>query len=330
MLWLGFGEMMRSGGGRPTERSGSRQTDGVSMIQVRSLRRTYGDVPAVDGISFDVAEGEIFGLVGPNGAGKTTTIECLEGLRRPSSGTVSVLGMDPSAERRAVTERIGVQLQESALPARLRVEEALTLFGSFYRRHLKVDSLLELLSLSEKRTTAFAKLSGGQKQRLFIALALVNEPEMVFLDELTTGLDPQARRSMWGLVRQIRDRGCTVVLTTHYMEEAERLCDRVMIVDRGRIVAMDTPGALINSLGADTRIVFGAPGQDVSSLSRLTAVTRVERSDGDIIVYGHGDRFASSVIHALEDAEIVFTDFRTEQPDLEDVFLSLTGKEMRE
>jgi ABC-2 type transport system ATP-binding protein len=277
-----------------------------------------------------VAKGEIFGLVGPNGAGKTTTIECLEGLRRPSSGSVRVLGMDPSAERRALTERIGVQLQESALPARLRVEEALILFGSLYQRHLKADSLLELLSLTEKRTTAFAKLSGGQKQRLFIALALVNEPEMVFLDELTTGLDPQARRTMWDLVRQIRDRGRTVVLTTHYMEEAERLCDRVMIVDSGRIVALDTPGALITTLGADTRIVFGAPGQDVSSLSRLTAVTRVERSDGDVIVYGHGDRFASSVIHALEDAEIVFTDFRTEQPDLEDVFLSLTGKEMRE
>ena len=315
---------------RRDDEVGSWQAERVSLIQVRNLRKTYGDVTAVDGISFDVAEGEIFGLVGPNGAGKTTTIEILEGLRRPSSGSVSVLGMDPSAERRAITERIGVQLQESALPARLRVEEALTLFESLYRRHLKVDSLLELMSLTEKRKTAFAKLSGGQKQRLFIALALVNEPEMVFLDELTTGLDPQARRSMWDLVRQIRDRGRTVVLTTHYMEEAERLCDRVMIVDRGRIVAMDTPGALITSLGADNRIVFGAPGQDVSSLTGLTAVTRVERSDGDVIVYGHGDRLASSVIHALEDAEVVFTDFRTEQPDLEDVFLSLTGKEMRE
>jgi ABC-2 type transport system ATP-binding protein len=238
--------------------------------------------------------------------------------------------MDPSAERRAVAERIGVQLQESALPARLRVEEALTLFGSLYRRRVKVDSLLELLSLTEKRATAVAKLSGGQKQRLFIALALVNEPETVFLDELTTGLDPQARRSMWDLVRQIRDRGRTVVLTTHYMEEAERLCDRVMIVDCGHIVAMDTPKALVASLGADSRIVFCASGQDASCLSGLAAVTRVERSDGHVIVYGHGDRFASSVLHALEDAEIAFTDFRTEEPDLEDVFLSLTGKEVRQ
>ena len=269
----------------------------ASAIEVRNLRRTYGDVIAVDGISFDVADGEIFGLVGPNGAGKTTTIECLEGLRRPTSGQVRVLGMDPFAQRRVIAERIGVQLQESALPARLHVEEALALFGSLYRRCERVDDLLEQLALTEKRTAAFAKLSGGQKQRLFIALALVNRPEMVFFDELTTGLDPQARRSMWDLVRQIRDRGCTVVLTTHYMEEAERLCDRVMIVDQGRIVALDTPDSLIGSLGADTRIVFGLPeAQDVASLMRLPTVSKVERSDGHVIVYGHGDRFASSVV----------------------------------
>ncbi|MDH3399180.1 MAG: ABC transporter ATP-binding protein, partial [Acidimicrobiia bacterium] len=191
--------------------------------------------------------------------------------------------------------------------------------------------LLDLLSLTEKRSAAFAKLSGGQKQRLFIALALVNRPEMVFFDELTTGLDPQARRSMWDLVRQIRDRGCTVVLTTHYMEEAERLCDRVMIVDRGRIVALDTPGALIGSLNVDQRMVFWLPeGQDVASLSRLSTVSGIEQSDGRVIVYGHGDRFASSVVSALEDTGVSFTDLRTEQPNLEDVFLALTGREMRE
>jgi ABC-2 type transport system ATP-binding protein len=288
-------------------------------------------VTAVDGISFEVAEGEIFGLVGPNGAGKTTTIECLEGLRRPTSGHVRVLGMDPAGERREVAERIGVQLQESALPARLRVEEALALFGSLYRRSVSTDDLLGLLALTEKRAAAFAKLSGGQKQRLFIALALVNRPELVFFDELTTGLDPQARRSMWDLVRQVRDRGCTVVLTTHYMEEAERLCDRVMIVDRGHIVALDTPEALIGTLGGDKRIVFGLPhGQDVASLTALSTVTRIERSNGRVIVYGHGDRFASSVVSALEDAGVGFTDLRTEQPNLEDVFLLATGKEMRQ
>jgi ABC-2 type transport system ATP-binding protein len=305
--------------------------DIVAMIEVGDLRRTYGDVVAVDGISFDVAEGEIFGLVGPNGAGKTTTIECVEGLRRPTAGHVRLLGMDPSTDRRVVAERIGVQLQESALPPRLHVEEALALFGSFYQRTVKVDDLLELLALTEKRKVAFTKLSGGQKQRLFIALALVNQPEMVFFDELTTGLDPQARRSMWDLVRQIRDRGCTVVLTTHYMEEAERLCDRVMIVDRGRIVALDTPAALIGSLNADKRIIFGLPdGQDVASLTSLSAVSRVEQRDQRAIVYGRGDRFAGAVVNALEDSGVVFTDLRTEQPNLEDVFLSLTGREMRE
>ena len=301
------------------------------MIEVENLRRTYGDVVAVDDISFEVAEGEIFGLVGPNGAGKTTTVECVEGLRRPSAGHVRLLGMDPSADRLEVAERIGVQLQESALPPRLHVEEALALFGSFYRRCVNVDDLLELLALTEKRETAFAKLSGGQKQRLFIALALVNEPEMVFFDELTTGLDPQARHSMWDLVRQIRDRGCTVVLTTHFMEEAERLCDRVMIVDRGRVVALDTPEALIGSLNVDKRIVFDLPeGQDVANLTSLPAVGRVEQSGERAIVYGHGDRFAGAVVNALEDSGVSFTDLRTEQPNLEDVFLLLTGREMRE
>lgn len=300
------------------------------MIDVRNLRRTYGEVVAVDGISFEVAEGEIFGLVGPNGAGKTTIIECVEGLRRPTAGRVRLLGVDPASDRRAIAEEIGVQLQESALPPRLRVEEALALFGSFYRRAADVDGLLESLALTEKRTTAFAKLSGGQKQRLFIALALVNDPTVVFFDELTTGLDPQARRSMWDLVRSIRDHGCTIVLTTHFMEEAERLCDRVMIIDRGRVVALDTPEALIASLGIDRRIVFSVPeGCDVTGLARLAPVGRVEQGGERVIVHGHGDGFAGAVVNALEDAGVPFTDLRTEQPNLEDVFLSLTGREMR-
>lgn len=303
----------------------------MAAIEVEDLRRTYGDVVAVDGISFEVAEGEIFGLVGPNGAGKTTTIECIEGLRRPSSGQVRLFGMNPFIERRAVAERIGVQLQESALPPRLRVAEALALFGAFYRRRAAIDDLLGQLGLTDKRDAAFSKLSGGQKQRLFIALALINRPEMVFFDELTTGLDPQARRSMWDLVRQIRDRGTTVVLTTHYMEEAERLCDRVMIVDRGGIVALDTPEVLISKLEVDKRIVLGVPdGQDVGYLASLAAVSHIEQTDEKVIVHGHGDRFASSVVYALEDAGVSFIDLRTEQPNLEDVFLSLTGREIRE
>lgn len=303
----------------------------ASVIEVRDLRRTYGDVTAVDGISFEVAEGEVFGLVGPNGAGKTTTIECVEGLRRPTSGDVRVLGVDPCTDRWSLAERIGVQLQESALPGRLRVGEALRLFASLYRHSVDVDYLLSLLSLTEKRRTAFAKLSGGQKQRVFIALALVGRPQLVFFDELTTGLDPQARHSMWDLVREVRDRGCTVVLTTHYMEEAERLCDRVMIVDRGRVVALDTPEALVRSLGVDQRIAFGVPGdQGLTCLTGVAAVSRVEHSSGRVVVYGHGRHFASSVVAALEDAGVSLVDLRTEQPDLEDVFLSLTGREMRE
>jgi ABC-2 type transport system ATP-binding protein len=197
--------------------------------------------------------------------------------------------------------------------------------------------LLELLGLAEKRSTAFSKLSGGQKQRLFIALALINQPEVVFFDELTTGLDPQARRAMWDLVRQIRDRGCTVVLTTHFMEEAERLCDCVAIVDHGRLVALDTPQALIRSLGIERRLVFTlpetTPGQAAlqsPSLANLKQVRRVEQSNGCMVVYGHGERFVGSVVNALEDDGVPFLDLRTEQPNLEDVFLALTGREMRE
>jgi ABC-2 type transport system ATP-binding protein len=286
---------------------------------------------AVDDVSFQVCAGEIFGLVGPNGAGKTTTIECIEGLRRAEGGSVSLLGLHPSRDWAAIAGRIGIQLQDSALPARLRVGEALDLFGSFYQQRASSGELLGLLGLAEKRSSAFAKLSGGQKQRLFIALSLVNRPEVVFFDELTTGLDPQARRSMWDLVRQIRDRGSTVFLTTHFMEEAERLCDRVLIMDHGRIVALDSPEALVGTLGVERRLVFTfANGQSPPSLAHLPQVHRLERSGSRAIVYGEGERFVSSVISAFEDAGAPFLDLRTEQPNLEDVFLALTGREMAE
>jgi len=302
-----------------------------SVIEVRNLRKTYGTLVAVDDVSFEVNEGEIFGMVGPNGAGKTTTIECIEGLRRPDKGSVKLLRMDPSEKRRAIANHIGVQLQESALPPRLRVAEALDLFASFYERRADAEELLDILGLTEKRSSAFGELSGGQKQRLFIALALINRPEIVFFDELTTGLDPQARRSMWDLVRQIREQGCTVFLTTHFMEEAERLCDRVLIIDRGQIVALDTPEAMIRSLGAENRLVFTIPeNQAAPPLTDLPQVQRVEQFGERVVVYGHGERFASSVVYALEDAGVDFLDLRTEQPSLEDVFLSLTGQEIRE
>jgi ABC-2 type transport system ATP-binding protein len=302
-----------------------------SVIEVSDLCKNYGGVTAVDDISFKVNEGEIFGMVGPNGAGKTTTIECIEGLRQPDGGRVRLLGVDPSEKRQVIATRIGIQLQESALPPRLRVWEALALFGSFYKRRADAEELLSLSGLAEKRSAAFSKLSGGQKQRLFIALALINRPEIVFFDELTTGLDPQARRSMWDSVRQIREQGCTVFLTTHFMEEAERLCDRVLVIDRGQIVALDTPEALIRSLGVEKRLIFTIPeDQTLPPLEDLPQIQRVEQTGRRVIVYGHGERFASSTVSALEDAGVHFLDLRTEQPSLEDVFLNLTGREMRE
>jgi ABC-2 type transport system ATP-binding protein len=300
-----------------------------AVIEVEALRKRYGTVVAVDGISFDVHEGEIFGMVGPNGAGKTTTIECVEGLRRPDNGDIRVVGLDPQRDRYALSSRIGVQLQESALPDRIKVWEALDLFSSFYLHPLDWRPLFQRLGLAECRNTAFAKLSGGQKQRLFIALALVNEPQLVFFDELTTGLDPQARRAMWDLVREIRDQGKTVFLTTHFMEEAERLCDRVAIMNHGKIVALDSPEKLVGSLGAENRVVFTVEGEfDPQLLRGLTIVNRVERIGDRVVVYGHGSKLVSEVVNALTSSGFRFRDLRTEQPTLEDVFLTLTGRDL--
>jgi ABC-2 type transport system ATP-binding protein len=301
------------------------------VISVRDIRKAYGSVRAIDGVSFEVQAGEILGLVGPNGAGKTTTLECIEGLRRADSGTIQVLGLDPWTAGPGLKQRIGVQLQSSALPPRLKVGEALDLYASFYRQSIPALPLLERLGIADKRHTAFAKLSGGQKQRLFIALALLNDPELVFLDELTTGLDPQARHAMWDLVVDIRARGKTVLLTTHFMEEAERLCDRVAIVDHGRIVALDAPSALIRSLGAEKRLIFPLPyGTEPPSLTHLPQVKRVERRGDLLVVYGLGDRFVSTVVAAAEQAGLPLAELRTEQTTLEDVFLTLTGRELRE
>lgn len=301
------------------------------VIQVERLRKVYGSTVAVDDVSFEVYEGEIFGLVGPNGAGKTTTIECIEGLRRPESGHICLLGLDPQRDGYALRPRLGIQLQQSALQDRIKVWEALDLFASFYPRSVDWQRLLEQLGMADRRNTPFAKLSGGQKQRLFIALALVSDPDVIFLDELTTGLDPQARRAMWDLVRQIRDSGKTIFLTTHFMEEAERLCDRVAIMDHGRIVALDTPENLIRTLGADHRLVFSVDGVfEPQSLRSLPGVTRIETIGERIIVYGRTDGFISEVINALTATGTCFHDLRTEQPTLEDVFLSLTGREMRD
>lgn len=301
-----------------------------AAVRIESLHKRYGSVVAVDEVSFEVPAGEIFGVVGPNGAGKTTTIECIEGIRRSDRGSIAVLGLDPARQEHELRQRIGVQLQQSELPARIKVWEALELFASFYDRAVDWRALLEKLGLADKRNAAFAKLSGGQKQRLFIALALLNDPELIFLDELTTGLDPQARRSMWDLVREIRDQGKTVLLTTHFMEEAERLCDRVAILDQGRIVALDSPANLIRSHGAENRITFTADAGCEARLRGLRGVTRVDRDGDRVIVEGRGDWLIGEVVAMLGANGVVFRDLRTEQSTLEDVFLALTGKEIRE
>ncbi len=300
------------------------------VIEVNELVKRYPGVQAVDGISFTVRQGEIFGMLGPNGAGKTTTIECIEGLRPLNTGSIRVLGLDPRKDSRQLREQIGIQFQSAALPDRLKVWEALDLFASFYKKSLDWRTLLAKMELVEKRCALVSRLSGGQRQRVFIALALVNDPQIVFLDELTTGLDPQSRRAMWDLVREIQSQGKTVFLTTHFMEEAERLCDRVAIVDHGKIVALDSPQALIESLGDESRVVFEATAPINETLvSCLSGVSRVERMGEQVVVYGKKEGLLSRVANALEAAGVPFTNVRAEQPTLEDVFLKLTGKEIR-
>ena len=302
-----------------------------AIITVENLRKVYGDIVAVNEVSFEVFEGEIFGMVGTNGAGKTTTIECIEGLRRQDSGKVGVCGLDPQHDVQKIRNLVGVQLQESQLQPRIKVWEALDLFASFYPQPMNWESLLELLGLSEKRNDPVAKLSGGQKQRLQIALALINDPELVFFDELTTGLDPQARRAMWDLIRSVRDRGKTIFLTTHFMDEAERLCDRIAVMDKGKIVALDTPENLIRNLGVESRIVFTlTSAADVDSFKEIDAVTMVEKNGDRVLIQGKGDMLVVDVVNVLARTGIRFRDLRTEQPNLEDVFLAVTGHEMKD
>jgi ABC-2 type transport system ATP-binding protein len=302
-----------------------------AVVRAENLRKTYGKTVAVEDVSFDIRQGEIFGMVGPNGAGKTTTIECCEGLRRPDGGTLRVLGMDPQADGNALRKRIGVQLQSAALSPRIKVWEALDLFASFYPSAVDWKSLLARMGLAEKRNAYVSKLSGGQRQRLFIALSLLNDPELIFLDELTTGLDPQARRAMWDLVREIREKGKTVFITTHFMEEAERLCDRVAILDHGRIIALDTPQNLVRGLNAENRVVFFTDDPlPADALKAVPGAVRVETDADHVVVYGRGDALVGGVVNALGAKGIRYRDLRTEQPTLDDVFLTLTGRQLRD
>ncbi|MFW0859216.1 MAG: ABC transporter ATP-binding protein [Dehalococcoidia bacterium] len=302
-----------------------------AVIKVEGLYKHYKDVKAVDGISFEVFEGEIFGIVGPNGAGKTTAVECIEGLRVPDKGIIKVLGLDPQRDGKKLRERVGIQLQEGRLPDIIKVWEALELFASFYSRPKPWQPILEELGLSEKTGAYFETLSGGQKQRLYIAISLVSDPEIVYLDELTTGLDPQARRAMWGLVQSIRHKGKTVVLITHFMEEAERLCDRVAIVDKGNIIALDTPANLARGLDTGFQILFSVAETSIKmELEKASSVIRIEQDREQFVVHGRDNRAIIEVVNILTQNNIRFSDFSVKQSNLEDVFLSLTGERMRD
>jgi len=302
------------------------------VIQVSRVRKTYGSMVAVDEVSFDVDEGEIFGLIGPNGAGKTTTMECIEGLRTPDRGIISVLGLNPFCDVYKLQHRIGVQLQQAQLQKRIKVWEAVDLWASLYqKKRIDGERLLEQLGLVDKRNAWFMNLSGGQKQRLFIALGLINDPEVLFLDELTTGLDPQSRRAIWDLVRSIRERGKTVFLTTHLMEEAERLCDRVAIIEHGRIIDIDKPENLVKRHCPERTVVLATDDSDaIQRFRAIPGVEAVSNSDSQFTIRGRGDNLVTEVIHCLSENQIRVRDFRTVLPNLEDVFLKLTGHSIRD
>ena len=303
----------------------------MSLLEIKDLKITFGGLDALSGLNFDIDEGEIVSVIGPNGAGKTTTMECIEGLRRPDRGQIEVFGLDPLRDAVALQHRIGVQFQEAQLQKRIKVWEAVALWASLYETTVDADRILDQLGLSEKRNAWFMNLSGGQKQRLFIALALINDPELVFLDELTTGLDPQARRAIWELVRNIPARGKTVFLTTHLMEEAERLCDRVAIIDHGRIIDHDTPAGLIARHCPDWTVIVSTAHADAAScFSALPSVDSVTAEDDRLTLQGHGDDLVTEIIHCLSEHGMRVTEFRTEQSTLEDVFLTVTGRSIRE
>ncbi|MGW7538136.1 ABC transporter ATP-binding protein [Amycolatopsis sp. NPDC054798] len=298
----------------------------MAIIEVDSLVKRYGGQAVVDGVSFAVEPGEIFGILGPNGAGKTTTVECVEGLCRPDGGEIRVCGLDPRRDGGELRQVLGGQLQESELPDKLEVGEALRLYSSFYRDPADWRELAGILTLETKLGTQFRRLSGGQKQRLSIALALLGNPKVAVLDELTTGLDPQARRDVWGLVERIRARGVTILLVTHFMEEAERLCDRLAVIDAGRVVAVDTPAGLVSRADDRQRIRFRTSGPlDDAVLTGLPEVAAVERAGSQIVVTGTGDLLLA-VTSALARRQIAVTDLRVDQTTLDDAFVALTGR----
>jgi ABC-2 type transport system ATP-binding protein len=303
-----------------------------NIIEVNNLTKKYGDFTAVDGLSFSVARGEVFGILGPNGAGKTTTVEMIEGLRRPDAGTIRVCGIDARREFGRVRELIGVQLQATSIYENILVREVVNLFGGYYKKSLPAAAVLAEVSLTDKAGSQVAHLSGGQKQRLCVGLALVNDPEVVFLDEPTTGLDPQARHNIWSIVQKLRERGKTVILTTHYMEEAEQLCDRIAIFDQGRIIAQDAPDNLIANAGLETAIEFSTePGLNGLSAS-IPGLQKV--SNGGSHKYAVRTHAVSQTLKDLTNLcfenQIELENISVRKATLEDVFLSLTGRKLRE
>jgi len=306
------------------------QSPSTIAITVSHLKKTYGHVKAVEDVSFMVKEGEIFGLLGPNGAGKTTAVECITGLRRPDEGAISVLGLDPLADREALHPVVGVQLQSSTFPDRLKVGEILDMYQSFYPNPANPEELARALGLGEKRSGFYKTLSGGQKQRLAVALALIGQPKVAVLDEMTTGLDPQGRLDTWELIERTRARGTTVILVTHYMEEAERLCDRVALIDHGRIIALDTPYGLAEKVtgGKQVRFVPSQPFED-GLLKALPEVKTLEHQGKHVKVVGSG-QLVNAVIQTLAKNGVEALDMQTEGATLEDAFVKLTGRHIHE
>lgn len=302
------------------------------IIKVDGLVKRYGDFTAVDGSEFSVHNGEVFGLLGPNGAGKTTTLEMLVGLRKPDEGTAIVGGFDITKELDQVKEVIGVQLQSTTLFELLTVNEILHLYGSFYREHLSIPDLIDDMLLTEKKNSRIKGLSGGQKQRLAIALALVHDPQIIFLDEPTTGLDPQARRTLWDIILRLKDRGKTVVLTTHYMDEAHVLCDRIAIMDQGKLIALDTPSELVKNLQSDSAVEFRFNEEEVDvNLSDVDGVKQVgSQKDVHVLYTDDLQKTLTSLIALASERELKLIDLQTRTATLEDVFIHMTGRRLRE
>jgi ABC-2 type transport system ATP-binding protein len=307
----------------------------TSALSVRNLRKRYKDVVAVDGLDLEVRAGECFGLLGPNGAGKTTTIEICEGLTEADSGEVEVLGLRWTSDAKALRQRLGIQLQETQLADKLTVAETLRLFRSFYACGRAVADVIALVHLEEKRDARIVSLSGGQKQRLALACALVGDPDLLFLDEPTTGLDPQARRQVWDLIAEFKSSGRTIVLTTHYMEEAERLCDRVAIVDHGKVIGLGTPAQLVASIGINHLVEFSAGDHgaelDLQALERLDGVRTVHTVNGGVTIQASElHRVLPALVEELRQQQIPISELRTHSATLEDVFVSLTGRHLRD